>query len=31
MIAFIRGVAEDLTENTVVLEAGGVGYEIYMT
>lgn len=31
MIAFVRGVAAEFTENTVVLETGGIGYEIYMT
>ena len=31
MIAFIRGTVADLTENSVILEAGNIGYEIYMT
>lgn len=31
MIAFIRGTAVDMTENSVIVEAGGIGYEIYMT
>ena len=31
MIAFVRGTAVDLTENSVIVEAGGIGYEIYMT
>lgn len=31
MIAFVRGTAVDITENSVIVEAGGIGYEIYMT
>ena len=31
MIAFVRGTAMDMTENSVIVEAGGIGYEIYMT
>ena len=31
MIAFVRGTAVDMTENSVIVEAGGLGYEIYMT
>ena len=31
MIAFVRGTAVDMTENSVIVEAGGSGYEIYMT
>lgn len=31
MIAFIRGTVADMTETSVVLEAGNIGYEIYMT
>lgn len=32
MIAFVRGTAADMTENSVIVEtAGGIGYEIYMT
>ena len=31
MIAFVRGTAGDMTENSVIVEAGGIGYEIYMT
>lgn len=31
MIAFVRGTAVDMTENSVIVEAGGMGYEIYMT
>ena len=31
MIAFVHGMAVDMTENSVVVEAGGIGYEIYMT
>ena len=30
MIAFVRGTAVDMTENSVIVEAGGIGYEIYM-
>ena len=29
MIAFIHGMAVDMTESSVVVEAGGIGYEIY--
>lgn len=28
MISFIRGLVADTTENSVILEAGGIGYEI---
>lgn len=31
MIAFVRGIAADMTENSVIVETGGIGYEIYMT
>ena len=31
MIAFVHGMAVDMTENSVVVEAGGIGYVIYMT
>ena len=31
MIAFVHGMAVDMTESSVVVEAGGIGYEIYMT
>ena len=31
MIAFVRGTAVDMTENSVIVEAGGIGYDIYMT
>ena len=31
MIAFVHGIAVDMTESSVVVEAGGIGYEIYMT
>ena len=31
MIAFVRGTAVDMTEHSVIVEAGGIGYEIYMT
>ena len=31
MIAFVHGMTVDMTENSVVVEAGGIGYEIYMT
>lgn len=31
MISFIRGAAADLTETSVILEAGSIGYEIFMT
>ena len=31
MIAFVRGTAVDMTENSVIVEAGWIGYEIYMT
>lgn len=31
MIAFIRGTVVDMTVNSVITEAGGIGYEIYMT
>ena len=31
MIAFVRGTAADMTENSVITEAAGIGYEIFMT
>ena len=31
MIAFVHGIAADMTENSVIVETGGIGYEIYMT
>ena len=31
MISFINGYVADTTENSVIIEAGGIGYEIYMT
>ena len=31
MIALIRGQIEDIGENTVIVETGGVGYEVNMT
>ena len=31
MIAFVHGTAVDMTENSVIVEAGGIGYDIYMT
>lgn len=31
MISFIRGVVADVTESSVILEAGNIGYEIFMT
>lgn len=32
MIAFVRGIAADLTENSAIIETGsGIGYELYMT
>lgn len=30
MIAFVRGTVVDMTESTVILESGNIGYEIYM-
>ena len=27
MISFIRGLVADTTENSVILEAGGIGYK----
>lgn len=30
MIAFVRGTVVEITETTVILEAGHIGYEIYM-
>lgn len=30
MIAFIRGRVEDLTESSVIVETGNIGYEIFM-
>ena len=31
MIAYIKGTAENLTENSVVLDNNGIGFEIFMT
>ena len=31
MIAFVRGTAADMGETAVVVETGGIGYEIFMT
>ena len=31
MIAFIKGIVAEITENGIVLEAGVMGYEIYMS
>lgn len=31
MISFVRGTVADITESSVILEAGNVGYEIFMT
>lgn len=31
MIAFVRGVVADITETSVIVEAGNIGYEIFMT
>lgn len=31
MISFIRGVVADVTENSVIVETGNIGYEIFMT
>lgn len=31
MITFVHGTAVDMTENSVIVEAGGIGYDIYMT
>ena len=31
MIAFVCGTAVDMTESSVIVQAGGIGYEIYMT
>ncbi len=31
MIAFIRGIVADMTESSIILEAGNIGYEIFMT
>ena len=31
MIAFIKGVVEEITDNTIVLDCGGVGYELFVT
>lgn len=31
MIAFIRGTIADMTESSIILEAGNIGYEIFMT
>lgn len=28
MIAFVHGMAVDMTESSVVVEAGGIGYEL---
>lgn len=30
MISYIKGVAADMTENAVIVEAGNIGYEIFM-
>ena len=30
MIAFVHGMAVDMTESSVVVEAGGIRYDIYM-
>lgn len=31
MISFIRGIVADVTESSVIVETGGIGYEIFMT
>ena len=31
MISFIYGTVVDSTETSVIVEAGGIGYEIFMT
>lgn len=31
MISFVRGTVADLTENSVIIENNGIGYEIFMT
>ncbi len=31
MISFVRGFVADSTESSLILEAGGIGYEIFMT
>lgn len=31
MISFIRGTAVDMTEASIIVEAGNIGYEIFMT
>ncbi|MDO4305238.1 MAG: Holliday junction branch migration protein RuvA [Eubacteriales bacterium] len=31
MISFIRGIVADVTETSVIMEAGNIGYEIFMT
>lgn len=31
MISFIRGIVADVTETSVIVEAGNIGYEIFMT
>lgn len=31
MISFIRGLVADTTEASIILETGGIGYEIFMT
>lgn len=31
MISFIRGIVDEVTETSVILEAGNIGYEIFMT
>lgn len=31
MISFIRGLVADTTETSIILETGGIGYEIFMT
>ena len=31
MISFIRGIVADIKESAAIIEAGGIGYEIFMT
>ena len=31
MISFVKGTVADIGENCLVVENGGIGYEIYMT
>ena len=31
MISFVKGKVADISENSLVVENGGIGYEIYMT